>query len=618
MTTKLEIMAVDDSLVNRFWGKMKLKVTKGAVDLTRVKQDQVQLLADHDSSAWIGHVNSASVKDNKLYVEATLGDGELSDRLRSEMEQGRKGVSIGFDYDWDDLEFVTDKKDPDNSFTQVNKWELFEISSVTAPAIPSAKITTKFNMSEYNYTREHEVMLDAQPRNEDKLKKFHEGNMKELSLKNKAESEKDVKKGEGTNKQTEKLAIDEEETTKVDNVKPDSKKEIAELAKQYVGSIEGLGQDAVDFIAEDKTAEEFHRHITDKLATKVKVKPAPVGFHDGKTTVDSAEFSMQKIMYAMFDGGSNAKKDAEFELDFMQNHANRPNHMPPGEYWIPGSALNKAREKFAITISSDGGSIGTDVDRDAAFNYLRDFSMMLERCRLLTGARGDITLPVFTDSNTGSWVVDGAGVTEVDPTLTELKFTPKSILRATVVSDLSIFQSESLTSSFISENLLRVVAEGVDKAIISGSGTNQPTGLTQLTGTGNVATPGTLASQVDLRKLLGTLDLIEAQKVSGNKTLLMGIEARNHFRGQNFTGSGRTLMEAINDLPDVTVVPTSVIEDLKWVVAANTEHIYVAMWDGLALKVNPYTNDDAVRLIVRQWMDVKPVRNNLVAIAKFT
>ena len=116
----------------------KDRVERGAFlrSLARRGADGVRMLFQHDPSEPIGTWRVVREDGRGLYVEGVLSDGVSRAREVRELIKARAvdGLSIGF-------QTVRAKSDPKTGVRQILEADLWEISVVTFPMLPSARIS---------------------------------------------------------------------------------------------------------------------------------------------------------------------------------------------------------------------------------------------------------------------------------------------------------------------------------------------------------------------------------------------------------------------------------------------------------------------------------------------
>lgn len=129
----------------------------------------------------------------------------------------------------------------------------------------------------------------------------------------------------------------------------------------------------------------------------------------------------------------------------------------------------------------------------------------------LSGLVGNVTIPKQTVGATAYWLsTETTSITEGNQTFAQLALTPRTVGAYTQISRLLQLQSSPDAESLILADLAKQVAIAADLATLYGTGTEQPTGITQ------TASIGTLASGTSF----DMADILEFQTdVAGNNAL---------------------------------------------------------------------------------------------------
>ena len=181
---------------------------------------------------------------------------------------------------------------------------------------------------------------------------------------------------------------------------------------------------------------------------------------------------------------------------------------------IPIDAIRyNAMERRAILSSGVGAplvqtEIGPVVDRLRAASIVQRAG-----ATFMPGMVSNLTLPALTASATASWLVDGAAITESDPTLGSIPMTPHTVGALTSYSRNMLLQTSPQIDQLIQNDLARQIGVAIDTASLTGLGSSgQPKGLVNWTGVQTLAmgTNGaalTYAAIVSLMELSANLNV---------------------------------------------------------------------------------------------------------------
>src|SRR2546430_2207400 len=139
---------------------------------------------------------------------------------------------------------------------------------------------------------------------------------------------------------------------------------------------------------------------------------------------------------------------------------------------------------MSVVPGSKGGYM-IGVDQMGFIDIVRNRSVALAMgAKLLPGLQGNVSFPRQTGKPSITWQAgDGSSVTGGDQTLGQLSMTPKTCIAITDISEQLLAQSSPAIEAFVMADLAKDVAiDGVDAAVINGTGGAQPLGIKNTTG----------------------------------------------------------------------------------------------------------------------------------------
>jgi hypothetical protein len=98
------------------------------------------------------------------------------------------------------------------------------------------------------------------------------------------------------------------------------------------------------------------------------------------------------------------------------------------------------------------------------------------------GLRGNLLVPRVTTSGTASWPGETGTAAESDPVLAQIECAPKKVIGYTQMSKQLLVQAPMIADRMVSANLLGVMGRELDKAVLLGTGTDQPLGILNTVG----------------------------------------------------------------------------------------------------------------------------------------
>ena len=142
---------------------------------------------------------------------------------------------------------------------------------------------------------------------------------------------------------------------------------------------------------------------------------------------------------------------------------------------------------------------------DASIEALRARMVVRQAGALvLSGLVGDVAIPAQNAVNSASWVAENGAVSEVNPTYRQVTMNPKTLGTFTDISRHLMHQSTPAIETIVRNDIIKTLANEVDKQAIQGTGTsNKPTGILNTSGIGSVAM-GTNGDQATWAKVVET------------------------------------------------------------------------------------------------------------------
>jgi HK97 family phage major capsid protein len=179
---------------------------------------------------------------------------------------------------------------------------------------------------------------------------------------------------------------------------------------------------------------------------------------------------------------------------------------------LPEEVMQRA---MATTPGAKGGYM-VNVTNMGFIDILRNRSIaMAMGARQLSGLEGNVTFPRQTGKPSVTWQGgEGTSITAADQTLGQLSMTPKTCIAITDVSEQLLRQATPSAEAFVMADLAADVAiDGVDNAVINGTGGAQPLGIKNTTG----ITSGQDAASATYAKILAFISTAAgANAIRGN------------------------------------------------------------------------------------------------------
>jgi len=288
----------------------------------------------------------------------------------------------------------------------------------------------------------------------------------------------------------------------------DELREVGELAERdRIRGIEQLcRQNKIDdatrrqWIDSGASMEAIAPQILQILEERGRTNPQPAS-QLGLTTRETNEFSVLRALRAMVEG---KPRDAGLEFEASEELKRKLGKTDRQGLFVPFEIQRRAIEHPAgrrdLTVANaNAAGYLVATDNVGFIEMLRYRSVVFTMgARRLSGLVGNVTVPKQTGAATAYWVAEGGSITESGQTFSQLPLTPKTCGALTDITRKLLLQSSPAAESIVMADLAQVVALGVDKAALHGSGAGaEPLGIANTGGIGAVA-----GATIDYAKVL--------------------------------------------------------------------------------------------------------------------
>lgn len=455
-TTTLTFPASSEEPVERYWGVEVLSHENGAVRMDRASRGAMPLLFNHNVDDPIGMITGARLEKNRLMVDAQLFDTARAQEVRTMVEGGLRNVSLAYRINKIEEETKTQR------FT-VTDWEPYEVSIVTVPADPTVGIGRGAEL-EYQIRMVRAVV--PQPTAPSGATK------KERAMTAEEQAAADAAEGK---RKIGAVEAEQERRTAIQNLCRSNK-------------IDPRVEER--WISEGATLPQVAKEILDVMEERGKQKPVSASLL-GLSAKETQKYSIFRAIRALKFGGVNRQfvEEAAFEIECSRGVAKQLGRELTSNILIPGEVLTRPLGEAAVrAMATQPGSKGgylVNVENMGFIEILRNRSVALAMgARNLSGLVGNVTFGRQTGKASVTWQGgDGASVTATDQALGQISLTPKTAIAITDVSEQLLRQSTPSAEQFVMADLAADIAiDGVDNAVINGTGGAQPLGIKNTTG----------------------------------------------------------------------------------------------------------------------------------------
>lgn len=541
-------------------GEEVLEHTPAAVDLSRAP---LPVILAHDRAGLPVAIaeNFRIGADKKLRADLRFGVSERADEIWQDIKSGIiRNLSIGYS--------IIEHEQTENGF-KVTRWQPFEISIVAVPADATVGIGRTFSYTKEKIMDQNQELTRSQRRNPEAA-----------------------------------TAVERERIIEINAIaKQFDKRDMGDAAIR-----EGISLDAF------KTS--ILSHLKDKDAGgALRMHEGP---EIGLSGRDIREYSFVKAILAQ---DPQYRGQGGIELEASRAMAQKLGKEPQGLY-VPADVLKAAQRDLVVGTPSSGGYLRpTDHHAEAFVDVLRAASLVLGlNPTRMQGLRGDVSIPKKTGSATAAWIAESAAPTESQPSFGQILLQPRTIGAFADFSRKTLLQASPDIENLVRGDLAAVLGQGLDKAIVNGSGIGaEPLGLLNQTGVGIVSlgTDGGLLTWDAVLEMERVLASANADQ--GNLAFLTSPSARKKLKatlkaagvsgfiwGEGTdpgTGlvNGRTAMASTN-------VPSNLTKgtgtNLSAAIFGNWSDLVVGDWGGLDLLTDPYSGATSGTMRVVALWDV--------------
>jgi HK97 family phage major capsid protein/HK97 family phage prohead protease len=486
---QLSFSASSEAPVERWYGTEILSHDPKAVDMVRVAGGAAPLLFNHDPNDPIGMIDAATLRGGRLYVDAHLFATERAAEIAAMVEGGLRNVSIGYQVD----QMTEETKSQTYTAT---RWTPLEVSIVAVPADTTVGIGRSAE-PDARPVRVLRVGPAAEPTptptpvTEPAARAAAQP--KELNLSQTPNAAAGTNADNTTHPGPRLTAQDAE------NQRREAIRALAEANK-----IDGRVEQG--WIENGSSMVEVAREILDvQVQRQAGAKHTAAAL--GLTSKDTQRYSLFKAIRAMYYGARDSRvlQDAAFEIECSREVAKKLGRSETMNFLVPAEVLTRplgaeAGRTMTTTPGNKGGYM-VNVENMGFIDILRNRSVAMNMgARTLPGLVGNVSFARQTGKPSVTWQGgEGTSITAADQTLGLLSMTPKTAIAITDVSEQLLRQATPSAEAFVMADLAAVIAiDGVDNAVINGTGGSQPLGIKNTTG----ITTGQDASSLTYAKAL--------------------------------------------------------------------------------------------------------------------
>ena len=539
--------------VARYFGNEVLSHEMESANLSRLN-DGAPLLFNHDPDRMIGVVERAWIDGEKKrgYAKVRFSRNKFAQEVLEDVRDGiLRGVSFGYSID--------KMEERNNDFVATN-WSPYEVSLAVIPADPTVGVGRSLED-----TNSEPAASTASPEN----------TVTEPVMDNTPDLE--VIRSE---------AVEAERTRTASISKLGERHALPELARELIDG--------------GKSVDEARAAFLEKIGTQ-PVEHSITANDLGLTEKETRSFSFVKALnFLSNQSDAQARRDAAFEIEVGEAAAKKYERSSNGIV-IPNEVL---RRDLVVGTPTAGGDLVDDVLLAGSFiDLLRNrLAIAQAGATMLTGLQGNVSIPRQTSAATAYWVGENSAPTESQQAIDQVNMSPKTVGAFVDYSRRLLLQSSIDVEGMVRNDLARVIALEIDRAAIYGTGSsNQPLGLTNVSGIGSetLTGTGTFAEFIAMET-----DVAAANADAGALRYIVNATTRGGLKGTKKDAGSGDLVFADGEINGYPAIVSNQL--------ANNDALFgdfsmfiMGMWSGLDLTVDPYAGATAgtVRVIALQDVD---------------
>ncbi len=270
---------------------------------------------------------------------------------------------------------------------------------------------------------------------------------------------------------------------------------------------------------------------------------------------------------------------------------------------VPLSVFQEPVEQRVTTTTTPAGGPGSNI---IATDYLGNQFIDILRAKLrvralgatvLSGLVGNADIPCRKSSAASGWVAENSALSLGDGELDKVSLTPKHAGAITEFSRNMLLQSTPDMEQLIRRDFAAILAEAVDAVAIEGGGTDEPVGILQTTGIGNVAI-GTNGGAISWDAVIDLIAEVEIDNAEGSAFLTNPKVVKSARKtAKVISTDSMMVMETPRELAgfplaSTTLVPSDLTKGtgsaLSALIFGNFADLLLGYWSELDILVNPY------------------------------
>jgi len=585
-TRSVNVAISSEAPVMREFGLEILDHDARSIDLGRLN-DRAPLLIGHNHEDQVGVVEKVDIgADRVARAVVRFGRSARAEEIYQDVKDGiRSKISIGY---------VINQLVEDDSSTSQNpawratSWCPYEVSLVSIPADNSVGVG-RSGLIENSQKSEKTAMSQDKQQPADAEKSVREQPAPMVDVKAEIEN---VRKAE---------------LARIDAIE--------KMAREF--GMDDLGR---RYINDGKTVDQFNSALLAEVRKNSGGKFTPGDADIGMSDHEIRQYSFIRLINALANPTSrSAQQAAAYEFEVSGAAAERAGKEPEG-VMIPSDVLRAKRDMTVGTATAGGHTVATELLADSFIDSLENAMKVRQAgATMLTGLVGNVAIPRQTSGATAYWVAESGSPTESQAAFDQVTLSPKTVGAFSDISRKLLLQSSIDIEAFVRNELALRLALAIDLAAINGSGaSNQPTGILNTSGIGDVAggTNGlapTWSHIVNIKKevakdnaMMGSLGwLLNSDTVGKLQTVEKASSTAQFILGEEAARLAGFPVYETNQVPNNLDKGTST-GVCSALIFGNWADLIIGMWGGLDINVDTSTGSTSgtVRVVALQDVDI--------------
>lgn len=402
---------------------------------------------------------------------------------------------------------------------------------------------------------------------------------------------------------------------------------------EAIASVHSVPADLVRAARDDgHSAAQFRAAVLDHLSSKpaeaTRAGATMIGLSEGERNA----FSMVKLLRHLSSPEERRFREAAaFELEVVTAAGDAKRGEVRGVV-IPADVTSamigatRASDQLKAPLAKGGFTVDEVLMSGSMIDILRATSILPRLgARVFAGLEGDVAFPKQLTDVSYSWVAEDGSATKSGITFGQVKMTPKTIAAMTEISRKLLIQSSIDVEAYVRQSIMSTVALGIDAAGIGNdTSANAPKGLTSaLLASGSKIHRGDFAGEAGptYKEAVALRTRVKlANALQGNLAYALGPVMEEHLlTSPKFDGGEIPIMAEEGRLNGYRAEGSNQVADGGlWF--GNWSDLYMGLWSGLDILVDPYSNSasGAVRIVAHQDVDFAIAREESFAYGEVT